>query len=67
MKNLSRSGQPPTSSTEIIIAKVKEMVTENRHLTLREIAAELSVFHESVKGPNSITRCAREYMVSSGC
>ena len=24
------------------------MVTENRHLCLREIAAELSVFHESI-------------------
>ena len=37
-----------TSSTEVNIAKVKEMVTENRNLSLREIAAELSVSHESI-------------------
>ena len=30
------------------IAKLNEMVTENRHLSLREIAAELSVSHESI-------------------
>ena len=28
-----------------ILMKVKEIVTKNRHLTLREIAAELSVSH----------------------
>ena len=30
-------------------AKVKEMVTENHHLSLRDIAAELSVSHESIR------------------
>ena len=49
VEDLSPSGQPPTSSTEINIAKVKEMVTENRHLSLREIAAEHSVSHESIR------------------
>ena len=34
VENLPRSGQPSTSSTEVNIAKVKEMVTENRHLSL---------------------------------
>ena len=43
-----RSGRPSTSSTKVNIAKVKEMVTENRNLSLREIAAELSVSHESI-------------------
>ena len=43
VQDLPRSGRPSTSSTEINIAKVKEMVTENRHLSLREIAAELSL------------------------
>ena len=46
---MPRSGRPSTSSTEVNIAKVKEMVTENRHLSLREIAAELSVSHESIR------------------
>ena len=41
--DLPRSGRPSTSSTEVKIAKVKEMVTENRHVSLGEIAAELSV------------------------
>ena len=36
-------------STEASIAKVKEMVYENRNLSLREIAAELSVSHESIR------------------
>ena len=41
MEDLPHSGRPSTSSTEVNIAKVKEMVTENRHLSLREIAAKL--------------------------
>jgi len=49
VEDLSRSGRPLTSSTEVNINKVKEMVTENRHLSLREIAAELSVSHESIR------------------
>ena len=44
--DLPRSGRSSASSTEVNIAKVKEMVTESRHLSLREIAAELSVTHE---------------------
>ena len=47
VEDLPRSGRPSTSLAEVNIAKVKEMVTENRHLSLREIAAELSVSHES--------------------
>ena len=49
VKDLPRSGRPSKSSTEVNIAKVKEMVTENRHLSLREIAAELSVSYESIR------------------
>ena len=48
VEDLPRSGRPSTSSTEVNIAKVKEMVTENHHLSLREIAAELSVSHKSI-------------------
>ena len=33
MEDLPRFGRPSTFSTEINIAKVKEMVTENRHLS----------------------------------
>ena len=49
MEDLPRSGRPSTSSTEVNIAKVKEMVTENRHLNFREIAAEHYVSHESIR------------------
>ena len=49
VEDLPRPGRPSMSSTEVNIAKVKEMVTENRHLSLREITAELSVSHESIR------------------
>ena len=49
VEDLPRSGQPSASSTEVNIAKVKDMVTENRHSSLREITAELSVSHESIR------------------
>ena len=49
VENLPRSGRPSTSSTEVHIAEVKNVVTENRHLSLREIAAELSVSDESIR------------------
>ena len=49
VEDLFRSGRPSTSSTEVNIAKVMKMVTENRHLSLREIATELFVSHESIR------------------
>ena len=49
LEDLPRSGWPPTSSTEVNIAKIKEMVTENRYLSLREIVAEFSVSHQSIR------------------
>ena len=49
MEDLPRFGGLSTSSTEVNTAKVKDIVTENRHLSLREIAAELSVSHESIR------------------
>ena len=48
MEDLPPSVRPSTSSTEVNIAKVKEIVTENCHLSLREIVAELSVSHKSI-------------------
>jgi hypothetical protein len=41
MENLPRSSRPSKSATEVNIAKVKDILTENPHSTLREIAAEL--------------------------
>ena len=48
VEDSSRSGRPSTSSTEVNIAKVKELVSENRHLSSREKAAKLSASHESI-------------------
>ena len=48
VEDLPRSCRPSTSLTEVNITKVKEMVTENSNLSLREIAAELSVSYEFV-------------------
>ena len=49
VEDFSRSGRPSMSSTEVNIAKVKEMVTGNRHLCSREMAAKLSVSHKSIR------------------
>ena len=49
MEDLPRSGRPSTSLTQVNIAKVKEMVTESRHSSLRKIAPELSVSHKSIR------------------
>ena len=48
VEDFPRSVRSSTFSTEVNIAKVKKMVTENRHLSSREIAAELSVSHELI-------------------
>jgi hypothetical protein len=47
-EDLAPSGRPSTSATEVNIAKVKDIVTDNPHSTLREIATELSVSHKSI-------------------
>ena len=49
VEDLPHSGRPSTSSIELHIAKVKEMVAGNRRLSLREIATEISVSHESIR------------------
>ena len=49
LEDLPRFGRPSASSNEVNIAKVKEIVTKNRHLSLREIVAELSVSPESIR------------------
>ena len=49
VEDLPRSSRPSTSSTEVKIAKVKEMVTVNRHLSSTEIATEISASRESIR------------------
>lgn len=49
VEDLPRSGRPSTSSTEQNVEKVKEIVNENRHASLREIAHDLNMSHESVR------------------
>ena len=49
VEDLPLTGRTSKSSNKVKIAKVKEMVTGNRHLILREIAAELSVSGESIR------------------
>ena len=44
-----RSYEWSSSPIEVKIAKVKEIVTENRHLSSREISAELSVSRELIR------------------
>lgn len=49
VEDLPRFGRPSTSSTEENIDKVKEIVMKNRHSSLREMAQDLSISHESVR------------------
>lgn len=50
VEDLPRSGRPSKSSNEENIDKIKTMVLENRHLSLREIARGVNMSHESVRG-----------------
>jgi len=43
-----RSGRPATSRTEENIAKVRQIVRENRHLTVRSIAKQMNINRETV-------------------
>ena len=44
-----RSGRPATSRTEENIAKVRQIVRENRRLTVRSIAEQMNNNRETVK------------------
>ena len=44
-----RSGQPATSRTEENIAKIRQIVRENRQLTVRSIAEQVNIDRETVK------------------
>lgn len=49
VEDMPRSGRPSTSTTDINIEKVNEMVTENRAIGIREIAAELGISYGSAE------------------
>jgi hypothetical protein len=44
-----RSGWPATSKTEENIAKVRQLVRENRRLTVRSIAEQVNIDRETEK------------------
>ena len=44
-----RSGRPATSRTEENIANVRQVVGENRQLTVRSIAEQVNIDRETVK------------------
>jgi len=44
-----RSGQPATSRTEENIAKIHQIVRENRRLTVRSIAKQVNIDRETVR------------------
>jgi hypothetical protein len=44
-----RSGWPATSRTEKNIAKVRQIVSENRQLTIRSIAQQANINRETVR------------------
>lgn len=49
VEDMPRSGRPSTSKSEENIEKVKKIVHDNRKSSLREIARELNISHESVR------------------
>lgn len=49
VEDLPRSGRPSTASTEDNVDKIKERVLENRRTSLREIAHDLKISHESAR------------------
>jgi len=44
-----RSGRPATSTTEEKIAKVRQILRENRRLTVRSIAEQVNIDRETVR------------------
>ena len=46
--NLPRNGQPSMSTNDQNIDKIKKLVLENRHMSLRELAQETNISLKSV-------------------
>lgn len=49
VEDMPRSGRPSTSVTDDNVDKIKEIVAENCHVSLREMAHGLGMSHESVR------------------
>lgn len=49
VEDLAHSSRPSTSSTDENIDKVKELVLENHHSSLREMTQDLDMSHKSVR------------------
>lgn len=49
VEDLPRSGRPSTSSTNDNVEKIKEIVLENRHASVREIARDLNISRETAR------------------
>ena len=47
LEDEERSGRPRSSLTKDIVARAEAIVTEDRHITLRFLAAELSISYGS--------------------
>jgi predicted transcriptional regulator len=47
--SLTRSGRPATSRTEENIAKVRQIVSENRWLTVKSTAEQVNIDRETVR------------------
>jgi len=45
--DVERSGRPATSRTEENIAKIRQIVRENRQLTVRSIAEQVNIYRDS--------------------
>lgn len=50
VEDLPRSGRPSTSTTDDNIDKIKKLVLENRHFSVRELARELNIDKMTVHG-----------------
>ncbi|GFV90366.1 hypothetical protein TNCV_4380811 [Trichonephila clavipes] len=48
-RNMTERGQPSSSTTEIAMARIGEMMQNNRRVTLREISSELRLSYGSVQ------------------
>jgi hypothetical protein len=64
--NDPRSGRPSIFKTDEIVAKIREVIRSNRHLTVREVAEEVSisktVCHESLTQNLDMSRIASKFV-----
>jgi hypothetical protein len=51
-----RCGRPSSSSNDAVIAKVRDLMTADRRLALREVVVELGISFCSCQAPQSLPR-----------